>query len=231
VVVCPATSAQPQVRTADALVFLVAAARAALLPWTYDVDRAKRFYEGLGWRCAADIARGENFRAVQLTPPHSACSIAFGKGLTTGEPGSVKRLLLAVDDIDAAREDLSRCGVEVSEVFHLDGGVYRARIRKVAPTRVMPPSAIRMATSGCCRRSRRGFRAGSGMTDDGRRFPGKPTPRNGRASRPLRASHAAHNWWDWYAAYMDAREQGSTADEASAAAGHYMEEVLQIAAL
>jgi catechol 2,3-dioxygenase-like lactoylglutathione lyase family enzyme len=87
-----------------------------------DVDRAKRFYEGLGWRCDADIVRGENFRAVQLTPPHSPCSIAFGKGLTTGEPGSVKRLLLAVDDIDAARGDLSRRGVEVSDVFHLDGG-------------------------------------------------------------------------------------------------------------
>jgi catechol 2,3-dioxygenase-like lactoylglutathione lyase family enzyme len=87
-----------------------------------DIDRAKRFYEGLEWRCDADIARGENFRAVQLTPPHSPCSIAFGKGLTTGEPGSVKRLLLAVDEIYAAREDVSRCGVEVSEVFHLDGG-------------------------------------------------------------------------------------------------------------
>ena len=62
------------------------------------------------------------FRAVQLTPPHSACSIAFGKGLTTGEPGSVKRLMLAVEDIDAAREDIGRCGVEVSEVFHLAGG-------------------------------------------------------------------------------------------------------------
>ena len=87
-----------------------------------DVDRAKRFYEGLGWRCDADIVVGDAFRAVQLTPPHSACSIAFGKGLTTGEPGSVKRLMLAVDDIDAAREDIGRCGVEVSEVFHLDAG-------------------------------------------------------------------------------------------------------------
>jgi catechol 2,3-dioxygenase-like lactoylglutathione lyase family enzyme len=87
-----------------------------------DVDRAKRFYESLGWRCDADIARGNAFRAVQLTPPHSSCSIAFGKGLTTAEPGSVKRLLLVVDDIEAAREDVSRCGVEVSEVFHLDGG-------------------------------------------------------------------------------------------------------------
>jgi len=87
-----------------------------------DVDRAKRFYQSLGWRLDADIVAGDAFRAVQLTPPHSSCSIAFGKGLTTGEPGSVKRLLLAVDDIDAAREDVSRCGVEVSEVFHLAGG-------------------------------------------------------------------------------------------------------------
>jgi catechol 2,3-dioxygenase-like lactoylglutathione lyase family enzyme len=87
-----------------------------------DIDRAKRFYEGLGWRCDADIVRGDAFRAVQLTPPHSSCSIAFGKGLTTGEPGSLKRLLLVVDDIDAAREAVSRCGVDVSEVFHLDGG-------------------------------------------------------------------------------------------------------------
>ena len=87
-----------------------------------DIDRAKQFYESLGWRCDADVVVGESFRAVQLTPPHSACSIAFGKGLTTGEPGSVKRLLLAVEDIAAAREDLSRCGVEVSEVFHLAGG-------------------------------------------------------------------------------------------------------------
>src|SRR5580765_7309071 len=87
-----------------------------------DVDRAKAFYERLGWRLDADIVAGDAFRVVQLTPPHSACSIAFGKGVTTGEPGSVKRLLLVVDDIAAAREDLSRCGVEVSEVFHLEGG-------------------------------------------------------------------------------------------------------------
>jgi catechol 2,3-dioxygenase-like lactoylglutathione lyase family enzyme len=87
-----------------------------------DVDRAKRFYESLGWRLDADIVRGDAFRAVQLTPPHSPCSIAFGKGLTTGEPGSVKRLLLVVDDVDAARENVRSRGVEVSEIFHLDGG-------------------------------------------------------------------------------------------------------------
>jgi hypothetical protein len=59
---------------------------------------------------------------VQLTPTHSACSIAFGKGVTTGEPGSVQRLILAVDDIGTARADLISRGAEVSEVFHLAGG-------------------------------------------------------------------------------------------------------------
>ena len=87
-----------------------------------DVDRAKRFYEDLGWRMDADIVVGEDFRVVQVTPPHSQCSIAFGKGLTTAEPGTVQRLILAVDDIDAAREGLMSRGAEVSEVFHLAGG-------------------------------------------------------------------------------------------------------------
>ena len=86
-----------------------------------DVDRAKRFYEGLGWRLDADFVLGDDVRAVQLTPPHSACSLAFGRGLTTAEPGSAQRLELAVSDIDAAREDLISRGVEVSELFHLDG--------------------------------------------------------------------------------------------------------------
>ena len=87
-----------------------------------DVDRAKRFYQTLGWRTDADIVVGDAFRVVQLTPPHSSCSIAFGKGLTTAQPGSAQRLLLAVLDIDAARKDLISRGAEVSEVFHLAGG-------------------------------------------------------------------------------------------------------------
>ena len=84
-----------------------------------DVDRAKRFYQGLGWRLDADLVIGEDVRAVQLTPPRSGCSIAFGKGLTTAEPGSAQRLELVVDDIDAARDYLIGRGVEVSELFHL----------------------------------------------------------------------------------------------------------------
>ena len=87
-----------------------------------DVDKAKSFYGSLGWRLDADIVRGPNFRVVQFTPPQSACSVAFGQGVTTGEPGSVQRLILAVHDIDAARADLLRRGAPVSEVFHLDGG-------------------------------------------------------------------------------------------------------------
>ena len=87
-----------------------------------DIDRAKGFYQSLGWRLDADIAVGDAFRVVQLTPTQSACSVAFGKGVTTGEPGSVQRLILAVDDIDAARADLVSRGIEISGLFHLAGG-------------------------------------------------------------------------------------------------------------
>jgi catechol 2,3-dioxygenase-like lactoylglutathione lyase family enzyme len=87
-----------------------------------DVDRAKAFYLGLGWRLDADIVRGDDFRIVQLTPPHSEASISFGKGVTTAEPGSLQRLEIVVSDIVAARDDLIRRGVEVGEIYHLDGG-------------------------------------------------------------------------------------------------------------
>jgi catechol 2,3-dioxygenase-like lactoylglutathione lyase family enzyme len=82
-----------------------------------DVDRAKRFYQGLGWRLDADFGAGDDFRAVQLTPPNSQCSIHFGKGLTASEPGSIDRLILAVTNIDAARDELVSRGVDVSEVY------------------------------------------------------------------------------------------------------------------
>jgi catechol 2,3-dioxygenase-like lactoylglutathione lyase family enzyme len=87
-----------------------------------DVDRAKRFYQGLGWRLDADIAVSDEVRVVQLTPPRSQCSIAFGMGVTAAQPGSAQRLELVVSDIDAARAELVGRGVEVSELFHLDGG-------------------------------------------------------------------------------------------------------------
>ena len=82
-----------------------------------DVDRAKSFYESLGWRMDIDLVVSDDLRTVQMTPPHSQCSIHFGKGLTTAEPGSLDRLFLAVEDIDAARDELVSQGVEVSEVY------------------------------------------------------------------------------------------------------------------
>jgi len=81
-----------------------------------DVDRAKDFYLSLGWRFDIDLDVSEDFRAVQFTPPHSQCSIAFGRGRTAAEPGSAQGTILVVDDVDAAREDLVHRGVAVSEV-------------------------------------------------------------------------------------------------------------------
>jgi catechol 2,3-dioxygenase-like lactoylglutathione lyase family enzyme len=86
-----------------------------------DVDRAKKFYTGLGFREDVDYDRGDGYRIVQLTPPGSACSIIFGTGVTAARPGSIDRLVLAVADMDAARETLRARGVEAS-VFHDAGG-------------------------------------------------------------------------------------------------------------
>ena len=193
-----------------------------------DVDRAKGFYQNLGWRMDADIAVGDNFRVVQLTPPHSACSVSFGIGLTTDEPGSVQRLLLAVSDIDAARANLISRGAEVSELFHLAGGRVPGR----------DPQG----------RSYQTYAAFSDPDGNGwllqeitTRLPGREWDETiDVASRaallhetadhhdPYEKTHAPHNWWDWYAAYMEAREQGKTPDEAAEAAGRYMAEVKDV---
>jgi catechol 2,3-dioxygenase-like lactoylglutathione lyase family enzyme len=81
-----------------------------------DVDRAKDFYQRLGWRLDIDLVISDDARTVQITPPHSQCSIHFGKGGTTAEPGSAQGLILVVENIDDAREDLISRGVDVSEV-------------------------------------------------------------------------------------------------------------------
>jgi catechol 2,3-dioxygenase-like lactoylglutathione lyase family enzyme len=83
-----------------------------------DDDRAKAFYQGLGWRLDADFPIDESFRVVQFTPPGSPASIQFGKGTSTMAPGSVQNLYLIVDDIEAARRELIGRGVEVSEIWH-----------------------------------------------------------------------------------------------------------------
>lgn len=83
-----------------------------------DVDRAKEFYASLGWTLDADIARGDDFRLVQFTPPGSGCSIQFGTNIASAAPGSAQSLYLIVSDIEAARDELLASGVEVSEAFH-----------------------------------------------------------------------------------------------------------------
>jgi catechol 2,3-dioxygenase-like lactoylglutathione lyase family enzyme len=89
-----------------------------------DVDRAKAFYESLGWRLDADVPGDGGFRVVQLTPPGSPASVIFGSDVTAAAPGSTQGLYLVVDDIEAAREDLVARGVNVSEVYHDAGGVF-----------------------------------------------------------------------------------------------------------
>lgn len=86
-----------------------------------DVDRAKEFYRRLGFREDVDFAAPDGYRVVQFTPPGSACSIILGKGVTAAPPGSVDRLVLAVSDVDAARDELRSHGVDV-RVFHDAGG-------------------------------------------------------------------------------------------------------------
>jgi len=89
-----------------------------------DVDRAKQFYESLGWRLDADFPGDGGFRVVQFTPPGSSASIIFGSEVTSAAPGSAQGLYLVVDDIEAAREELAGRGVDVSEVYHDAGGVF-----------------------------------------------------------------------------------------------------------
>ncbi|TCM40368.1 VOC family protein [Kribbella sp. VKM Ac-2568] len=89
-----------------------------------DVDKAKAFYEQLGFRLDADYPVGDSFRVVQVTPPGSEASIIFGNGVSAGEPGSAQSLHLVVTDIEAAREELLARGAEVSEIWHDADGVF-----------------------------------------------------------------------------------------------------------
>jgi catechol 2,3-dioxygenase-like lactoylglutathione lyase family enzyme len=93
-----------------------------LLPVS-DVDRAKEFYQRLGFRLDVDHDAGEAFRVVQFTPPGSACSISFGVGITDGAPGSVKGLHLVVDDVEAAHADLVGRGIDAGGIFHFADGI------------------------------------------------------------------------------------------------------------
>jgi catechol 2,3-dioxygenase-like lactoylglutathione lyase family enzyme len=89
-----------------------------------DVDKAKAFYEQLGWRMDADFAAEQGFRVVQVTPPGSEAAVIFGSGVSAGQPGSAQGLHLVVKDIEAAREELVAKGADVSEVWHDADGIF-----------------------------------------------------------------------------------------------------------
>jgi catechol 2,3-dioxygenase-like lactoylglutathione lyase family enzyme len=181
-----------------------------------DVDRAKEFYTGLGWRLDADFAAGPDFRVVQLTPPGSACAIIFGTGVTTAAPGSAQGLQLIAEDIDAARADLASRGAAVSEVFHDAGGVFHhagtaGRVTGPAPDHKSYGSWVSFADPD----------GNSWFVQEvTTRRPGRPTSVLAAfdsvaglagALRRAEAAHGKHeqeighadpDWPDWYAQYM-----------------------------
>ena len=203
-----------------------------------DVDRAKAFYEKLGWRLDIDIVAGD-FRGVQITPQNSGASIIFGKGLASGKTQSGTSLVLAVDDIDAARNDLITRGIEVSEVFHYAAGPFNNSVDKPR-------------VNGRDPEGRSYFSFASFEDPDGNswllqeittRLPGrewKPSQgievatlaellrETGEHHDHFEKTHAEHHWWDWYAPYLSARQNGSSSEESTAAADRYAEEVLHI---
>jgi catechol 2,3-dioxygenase-like lactoylglutathione lyase family enzyme len=186
-----------------------------------DVDRAKRFYAGLGWRLDADFANDDGWRVVQATPPGSPCSILFGKKITTAEPGSVQGSFLIVDDIEAARADLVERGVDVSEVFHFAGGLHvtgtEGRIAGPDPQGKSysswasfsdPDGNGWMLQEIRTRLPGRGFGSDVATLTDLLR---EAEQRHG----DYEPTAPKHHWSTWYAAYIAARERGRVPEEAA----------------
>jgi catechol 2,3-dioxygenase-like lactoylglutathione lyase family enzyme len=189
-----------------------------------DVDRAKRFYGGLGWRLDADFASGDDYRVIQFTPPGSGASVIFGKNVTAAAPGSAQGLYLIVADIEAARNDLLARGVRVSEAFHDAGGVY------AGPDEPYLFGRLRVSGPDPEHRSYRSFASFSDPDGNGwllqeitARLPGRvdaattftSSTELATALRRAAAAHGEHekrtgghdaNWPDWYAEYI-VREQ------------------------
>jgi len=194
-----------------------------------DVDRAKGFYLRMRWRLDADFAAGDDWRVVQVTPPGSACSFFFGKGLTRAAPGSVQGLLLMVDDIEAARAELIACGVDVSGTFHFEGGLHFTGTQGRAPG----PDPERRSY----------FTFASFNDPDGNgwvlqeiktRLPGRGLSTDVATLTALlreteehhgeyEPTAPKHHWSGWYAAYMVARERGRTSEDAAKDAALHME--------
>jgi len=206
-----------------------------------DIDRAKAFYQKLGWRFDGDFTVGDDFRAVQMTPHNSQASIIFGKGLASARPGSTDSLVLTVQDIDAARDDLIARGVDVSEVFHYAGGPFNNAMENPLLSGRDPQGRSYYSFASFEDPDENGWLLQEIQT----RLPGrewKPTRAPATEVAPLaellhetaehhdhfEKTHAAHHWWNWYAAYLDARQNGSSPEEATTAADRYMEEVLHV---
>ena len=178
-----------------------------------DVDRAKEFYERIGWRLNADRSPSQDFRLVQFTPPGSWCSVHFGKGLTAAAPGSAKAFLI-VPDIEAARNQLVAAGVEVGEFFH-DGpegrgnGLHPERLSYRSRALFNDPDGngwqLQEVTTRLPGRVEPGVTSFSSASDLASAF------------RRAEAAHGEHekrtgqrdaNWPDWYASYMVAEQSG-----------------------
>ena len=197
-----------------------------------DVDRARAFYEKLGWRLDADYDNGKDFRVIQFTPPGSGCSVIFGRNVTGATPGSAQGLYLIVSDIAAARDNLLRRGVEIGEVFHGGGDVFSG------PDEPYLFGRIRVSGPDPAHGSYRSFASFHDPDGNGwlfqeitARLPGRIdstettfASANDLASafRRAEAAHGEHekrtgqhdaNWPEWYAAYMVAEQSGAKLPE------------------
>ncbi len=192
-----------------------------------DVDRAKEFYGRLGWRLDADYDNGKDFRVIQFTPPASGCSVIFGKNVTAAVPGSSQGLYLIVSDIQAARAELVALGVNATEVFHDGGGVY------AGPDQPYLFGRLRVSGPDPEHRSYRTFASFSDPDGNGWLLQEITTRLPGRGLSNLDVSTLTnllleteqhhgeyeptapkHHWSGWYAAYIVARQDGKTPEEA-----------------
>jgi catechol 2,3-dioxygenase-like lactoylglutathione lyase family enzyme len=184
-----------------------------------DVDRAKEFYGGLGWRLDADFSKGDD-RVVQFTPPGSQCSVHFGRNLTSVAPGSAQSLWLIVSDIQAARGELVGRGIEVSEVFHYAGWNRvdpDARLSGPAPDRRSYASFVSFSDPDGNGWLLQYITPGLPGRDDAAETAFASPADLASALRRAEAAHGEHekrtgqrdeNWPDWYAAYMVAAQTG-----------------------
>jgi catechol 2,3-dioxygenase-like lactoylglutathione lyase family enzyme len=204
-----------------------------------DVDRAKEFYRRLGWRLDADYDNGKDFRVIQFTPPGSGCSVIFGKNVTAAAPGSAQGLYLIVSDIQAAREELLGNGVAISEAFHDAGGVY------AGPDQPYLFGRLRVSGPDPEHRSYRTFASFSDPDGNGWLLQEITTRLPGRGLSNLDISTLTdllvetekhhgeyeptapkHHWSGWYAAYIVARQDGKTPEEAAKLAKLHIEGAL-----